>query len=156
MSDENNNTGNVPQENSGGAPQETKGNAALQVLTTLKNNPKALYALLGAVAAVSLVVALSGGGDGVQVKTGITPGQTVALQNPNGGETQLNTIPGLVSVAVTEEDEKQIVCHVQGGTSVVVEEEQVIVALPFVKVQVKEGPCQGKSGWVSKINIQAK
>jgi len=148
MSDEKNNPGTDEKKN--------PGNAVQNIIATLKDNPKAIYAVIGALAVIGLVMALGGGGGQVQVKTAAAPGQTIVLQNPNGGDTQLNAIPGLVSVAQSEEDEKQIVCHVAAGTPAVVEEEQSVVGLPFVKVQVKDGPCQGKSGWASKINIQAR
>lgn len=162
MADENNNTGAAPQQDAGEAPKteapkvEAAANAAAGLLTTLKNNPKALYALIGAVAVISLAIALGGGGGGVEVKTALSTGQAVLLQNPNGGETQLNVMPALVSVAVTEEDEKQIVCRVPAGTGAVVLEEQVVANLPFVKVKVTDGPCQGQSGWASKVNLQGK
>lgn len=131
--------------------------AAQKMLGTFKSNPKILYVVVGAAAIIGLVLALSGGSGETQVaKTAVAVGQSVTLQNPNGGDTQLNAIPQLVSVAMTEEDDKQIVCHVSPGTRGVVEAEQVVGALQFVKVRVSEGPCQGNAGWVAKINVQAK
>lgn len=131
------------------------GNAAQGIVATLKSNPKVLYVAGGAGVIVALLLALGGGG-GEQAKAIVTvaPGQTVTVTNPNGGETQLNALPGLVSAAQTEDDEKQIICHVAAGTQATVVEEQSAGALPFVKLQVKDGPCQGNSGWTAKINIK--
>lgn len=140
MSNENNEAGNAAQPS---------------LIANLKSNPKVLYVAGGAAVIVALLLALGGGG-GEQVKpiAAVTPGQTVTVANPNGGEIQLNVLPGLVSAAQTEEDEKQIVCHVASGNQATVVEEQTTGALSFVKVQVKDGPCQGKSGWTAKINIK--
>jgi hypothetical protein len=132
-------------------------NAAQNMMSSFKANPKILYVVIGAAAVIGLVLGLSGGsGEGQAPKAAISVGQSVSLLNPNGGDTQLNAIPQLVSVAITEEDDKQIVCHVAPGTHGVVEAEQSVGALQFVRVKVTEGPCQGNAGWVAKINIQAK
>lgn len=133
------------------------GGAASSILSSFQSNPKILYVVIGAAAVIGLVLALSGGGSETQVaKANVTVGQAVVLKNPNGGDTQLNALPQLTSVAMTEEDDKQIVCHVSPGTSGIVEAEQVSGALQFVKVKVTEGPCQGNGGWVAKINVQPK
>lgn len=141
MSTEKNEAGNVAQPS---------------MIENLKSNPKVLYVAAGAAVVVGLLLALGGGGGGEPAKTiaAISPGQTVTVANPNGGETQLNALPTLVSVAQTEEDEKQIVCRVAAGTQATVLEEQSAGALSFVKIQIKDGPCQGNSGWTAKINIK--
>ncbi|MCU0735215.1 MAG: hypothetical protein MUF20_06790 [Methylotetracoccus sp.] len=126
------------------------------MIENLKSNPKVLYVAVGAVVIVGLLLALSGGGGGQQVKTiaAVAPGQTVTVSNPNGGETQLNALPTLVSAAQTEEDEKQIVCRVAQGTQATVVDEQSAGGLSFVRIQIKDGPCQGNAGWTPKINIK--
>lgn len=134
------------------------GKAPSGIVATLKSNPKALYVLGGAAVVVVVLLVLGGGGGGssqpAKVMATLAPGQAVTISNPNGGDTQLNALPGLVSAAQSEEDEKQIVCHVATGTRATVVEEQAAGPLAFVKVQVKEGPCQGNSGWTAKINIK--
>lgn len=131
------------------------GNAAQGMVAALKSNPKVLYVAGGAAVIVALLLAFGGGGsEPAKAMATVAPGQSVTVVNPNGGETQLNALPGLVSAAQTEEDEKQIVCHVASGTQATVVEEQSAGALPFVKLQVKDGPCQGNSGWTAKINIK--
>jgi hypothetical protein len=124
------------------------------VLNTLKSNPKALYAAIGAVVVIILVLAMSGGGEEVQIKTSVSVGQQVTLDNPNGGGSHLTTTPGLVSTSEAEEDQEQSVCVTKAGTKGTVEEEMVVGQLPFVKVKVLDGDCQGKSGWTSKVNVK--
>ncbi|MGX2040109.1 hypothetical protein ACWJKU_08245 [Methylocaldum sp. MU1018] len=128
--------------------------AAEGLLNTLKSNPKAIYAAIGAVVVIILVLAMSGGGEKVQIKTAVSVGQQVALENPNGGSSHLTTMPGLMSTSEAEEDQEQSVCITKAGTKATVEEETVVGQLPFVKVKVLDGDCQGKSGWTSKINIK--
>jgi hypothetical protein len=131
------------------------GSAALNIVDTLKNNPKALYALGGAIAIGILAMALGGGGDGqVHVKTAVSSGQTISLENPNGGLSHLTMAPGLVTASDAEEDKDTDVCMAVAGTKASVEEEQIVGQLPFVKVKVLDGECQGKTGWTSKVNIK--
>ena len=131
------------------------GNGAQNLINTLKSNPKALYALIGAAVVVFLATGITGGGSGqVEVKTAVTAGQSVALTNPNGGLSHLTNSPGLVSASDAEEDSESNVCTAPAGTQATVEEEQIVGMLPFVKVKVTSGDCAGKSGWTSKINIK--
>jgi len=126
------------------------------LLKTLKSNPKAMYAAVGALAVVVLVL-MMGGDDGVeQVKSGaISPGQTVTVRNPNVGDTWLTVVPKMGSED-TGEEKDQYICLVKGGATATVDEEAVITYIPYVKVTVKSGECQGKSGWTPKVNVAAK
>lgn len=134
---------------------KSAGNAAPNVLEVLKTNPTARYVLIGA-AAVALLAMFMGGGSEVQQKapTTVTTGQSVTLENPNGGMSQLTMAPGLISTSDAEEDKDQNVCIAEPGNKGTVEEEQVVGLLSFVKVKVAEGNCQGKTGWTSKINLK--
>jgi len=158
MSDENNEAGNVtPAVESPAASRtaETVAPAAGGMLANIKSNPKVFYVAAGAAVIVAVLLMISGG-DGEQAKmiASVAPGQTVTIANPNGGDAQLNALPTLVSVAQTEEDEKQIVCRVAPGTQATVLEEQSAGMLAFVRLKVATGPCQGNSGWTPKINIK--
>ncbi|BBA32593.1 uncharacterized protein sS8_0628 [Methylocaldum marinum] len=128
--------------------------AAVSVLDTLKSNPKALYAAIGAAVVVVLILAMSGGGEEMQITTAVTVGQQVTLDNPNGGGSHLTVVPGLMSTSEAEDDQDQSVCVTKAGTKATVEEEMVVGQLPFVKVKVLDGDCQGKSGWTSKVNVK--
>ncbi|MGZ8218237.1 hypothetical protein [Methylomagnum sp.] len=127
------------------------------LVNTLKTNRTAQIVVGGAVAlVVFLTVMGGGGGDGkAQVKASVSVGQSVVLENPNGGNSQLTLAPGLVGASDAEEDKDQNVCLAKAGTKGTVQEEQVVGMLPFVKVKVTEGECQGKEGWTSKVNIKA-
>lgn len=139
---------------------EDKSNAVQNIVETLKTNPKARYALIGAAVVVVLALALGGGGEVQQrAPATVATGQSVTLENPNGGNSHLTIQPGLVSVADPEEDKEQTVCMAKAGTQARVQEEQLVAVpgggqLPFVKIEVNDGECKGKSGWVSKINIK--
>lgn len=129
--------------------------AAQGVLETLKTNPKARYALIGAVVVVILASFMGGGEEVTKVNTAaVSIGQTVTVENPNGGNSQLTTAPGMMGVA-DPEDTDQNVCLVKGAAKGTIEEEQIAGMLSYVKVKMIEGDCQGKAGWTSKINIKA-
>ncbi len=136
---------------------EDNSNAVAGIINTLKTNPKALYALIGAIAVGSLTIAMTGGGEGgkVQVKAAVSLGQSVTLENPNGGLSHLTATPGLISASDSEEDSDLNICQAPSGSHATVEEEQVVGLLPFVKVAVTDGDCQGKTGWTSKVNVKA-
>ncbi|MDF9391664.1 MULTISPECIES: hypothetical protein [Methylococcus] len=135
----------------------SEGSAKANILDTLKANPKALYAIGGAVVVILLALAMGGGGSGeVQVKTAVQVGQTVVVSNPNVGDSQLTAAPGLMNVASGEEEnDEQKICVVKSGTRATVEEESIVGALPFVKLKILDGACEGKSGWTSKVNVSA-
>lgn len=136
---------------------EDNSNAVAGIINTLKTNPKALYALIGAIAIGSLTLAMTGGGEAgkVQVKANVSLGQSVTLDNPNGGLSHLTATPGLISASDDEEDGDLNICRAPSGSHGTVEEEQVVGMLPFVKVAVTDGECQGKTGWTSKVNVRA-
>lgn len=130
--------------------------AAQGIVETLKTNPTARYVLIGAIVVAILAMLMGGGEDVKKVPTAVVSvGSAVTLDNPNGGNSHLTTVPGLVSASDAEEDKDQSVCLAKAGTKATVEEEQVVGMLPFVKVKVLEGDCQGKSGWTSKVNVKA-
>lgn len=132
------------------------GNAAAGALSAIKNNPKALYGLIGAIVVGSLALALSGGDDSKAVaKAAITKGQSVVLENPNGGLSHVTAAPGMMGAQTAEEDVEQDICVAESGTPATVEDEQVTGMLPYVKVAITGGPCQGKSGWTTKVNVKA-
>lgn len=135
---------------------EENKNAGAAMFRNLQNNPKLLYILIGVVAVGSLTMALTGGGDGgkVQIQATISSGQSVTLNNPNGGLSHLTATPGLISASDAEEDSDLNVCKAPAGSHGTVEEETVVGLLPFVKVAVTDGECQGKTGWTSKVNVR--
>jgi hypothetical protein len=128
--------------------------AAEGLLATLKTNRKAQYALGAIIVAVVLAV-LGGGGDGATKvqQAAVSIGQSVTVENPNGGNSQLTVAPGMIGASDPEDTESNV-CLVKGAAKGTIEEEQVAGMLAYVKVKMTEGECQGKSGWTSKINIK--
>ncbi|BBL75698.1 hypothetical protein [Methylomagnum ishizawai] len=125
------------------------------LLETLKTNRNAQYALGGAVVVVILASFMGGGDEVTKVNTAaVAIGQTVTVENPNGGNSQLTLAPGMMGAA-DPDDTEQNVCLVKGAAKGTIEEEQIAGLLSYVKVKMLEGDCQGKSGWTSKINIKA-
>jgi hypothetical protein len=136
--------------------KENTGNAVAGIVETLKTNPKVLYGAIGGVVVIMLGLAMGGGGEGEKVKVAsIGPGQTVTLENPNGGLSHLTAVPGMQSASEAEENQEVSICVAAGGTRASVEEEQMVGMLPYVKLKVIDGDCQGKTGWTSKVNIKA-
>lgn len=136
--------------------EENKSNNALAgVIETLKTNPKAMYAAIGGVVVVILGLAMGGGEGKKAAVAAVGAGQTITLENPNGGNSHLTAVPGMQSASEAEENQEVSVCVAPGGTRATVEEEQMVGQLPYVKLKVLDGDCQGKSGWTSKINIKA-
>jgi len=88
-------------------------------------------------------------------KAAITKGQSVVLENPNGGLSHVTAAPGMMGAQTAEEDVEQDICVAVPGTPATVEDEQVTGMLPYVKVAITGGPCQGKSGWTTKVNVKA-
>ena len=136
-------------------PELGKGNDASNIVSALKGNPKALYGLIGAIAIVTLGLALFGGNESkVTVNAVFSKGQTVVLENPNGGLSHVTAAPGMMGAQTAEEDVEQDICVANPGTHGTVEDEQVTGLLPYIKVAITDGPCQGKSGWTSKVNVK--
>jgi hypothetical protein len=136
-------------------PEPGKSGEENSILSAIKGNPKALYGLIAAIAIVTLGLALFGGGESkVVVNTAISKGQSVVLENPNGGLSHVTAAPGMMGAQTAEEDVEQDICVANSGTHATVEDEQVTGLLPYVKVAISDGPCQGKSGWTSKVNVK--
>ena len=123
-------------------------------LSALTANPKVLYAVGGAVVLAGVAIMMSGGSTVEQRKvTTISMGQSVTLTNPNGGNSHITAAPGLVGASAAEEDQDSSICLAPAGTTATIEEEQVTGQVPFVKVKISGGECDGKTGWTSKFNV---
>jgi len=131
------------------------GAAAQKVIEVLKTNATARYAAIGGAAAIMLGIFMSGGDGGTKMAAvQLSAGQTVTVENPNGGNSMLAVAPGMMAVA-DPEDTEQNVCLVKGAAKGKVEEEQVAGMLSYVKVTMTDGECKGKTGWTSKTNVRA-
>ncbi len=111
--------------------------------------------LAGLVALSSAALVLSGcGDDKTSGPIALSNGQSITLENPNGGLSHLTSGPGILSASVAEEDREQTICTAQAGTHGTIEEQQVIDLLSYVKIKITDGECEGKTGWTSKTNIK--
>jgi hypothetical protein len=136
-------------------PGNFSGNADASKANALKN-PKVIGAIAGAVVIGALAMALTGGDEAKSsARLMLSSGQAVTLENPNGGLSHITAGPGMMSASVSEEDKDQSICTASAGTRGVVEEQQVIDMLSYVKVKINDGDCQGKSGWTSVTNVKA-
>jgi hypothetical protein len=145
------------EENPTMSEENNSNNSVAGLIDTLKTNPKAKYAAIGAVVVVLyLMMGGRSGDEGVtQIKSApITVGQTVTIKNPNVGNTILVPVPGKLGSADNEEDDTIVCRHVVAGTSATVEEENTVNYITFVKVTLKDGECAGKTGWLPKVNIK--
>jgi hypothetical protein len=115
-----------------------------------QSNPMALYGAIAVIVVGALFLATSGGG-GAKVNVSVSPGQTVTLENPNGGKSLIDSAAGTFS---TREDSESFVCYADKGTQAKVVEEINASGLPFVKVELVGGACAGKSGFTAKTNIK--
>jgi hypothetical protein len=155
MSEENNESKGTSESKN---PLETVQNIGAVLANLQQNNPKALYGgIAGLVIVLWFLMSGSGGGD-VKVSVKVGPGQTVTLNNPNGGKSLIDEQPG--NFSMNAEDEKSFICYAEANTSAKVLDETMIptmggASLPFVKVEITSGSCQGKSGWTSKTNIKS-
>ena len=131
-------------------------NIGAKVNDLRQSNPKVFYGGLGAVVILVLFLLIGGSGTGQapQVKATLTVGESYRLVNPNGGEVLLVAVPGQFSSVDYDEEDSQNICLVDSGTRVVLQEETFINYIHYVKVQPSNGPCKGKSGWTSKVNIK--
>ena len=115
-----------------------------------QSNPMALYGAIGVIVVGALFLAMSGGG-GVKVNVSVSPGQTITLENPNGGKSLIDSAAGTFS---TREDSESFVCYADKGTQAKVVEEVNANGLPFVRVELVNGACAGKVGFTAKTNIK--
>ena len=60
-----------------------------------------------------------------------------------------------MSASDSEEDSDLNICKAPAGSHGTVEEETVVGLLPYVKIAVTDGECQGKTGWTAKINVRS-
>ena len=135
---------------------EAAGKAVQNLLATLKANPKLLVGLVGGIAIGGLALNLMGGSDSRPiVNAAMASGQSVTIENPNGGLSHITAAPGMMSASVSEEDVDQSICTARPGTHGVVEEVQVIDLLQYVKVKITDGDCAGKTGWTTRTNLKA-
>ncbi|WP_027158214.1 hypothetical protein [Methylobacter luteus] len=142
------------------------GNLVSSILNLKEKNPKVFFGAIGGVV-VLLIIIMASGGDSSSSVSGpaiknLVVGQKYVLKSPNtydkAATIRLVAVPGTIAAYDdTEEDDRTGVCkHMPQGTPVTVTDLQDFSGKKnaFAKVQMLEGECQGKDGWVLSINVQ--
>jgi hypothetical protein len=125
-------------------------------LASLTSNPTVLYGAIAGVAVLGLSYLFFSSNSDAEIRNvTLSSGQSVVLENPNGGLSHITAGPGMMSASVSEEDRDQSICTATPGTHGVVEELQIVESLAYVKVRLTDGGCEGKSGWTTKMNVRA-
>lgn len=139
-----------------GNNDQSGGNQSLPLMSGLKENPKAVYGVAGLLAAGILAYLFAGANSQPETRNlAISQGQSITIENPNGGLSHITAGPGMMSASVSEEDKEQSICTAQPGTQAVIEDQQVIDLLQYVKIRITNGDCEGKTGWTTKTNIRS-
>lgn len=122
-----------------------------------KKNPYVVYAGLGAIAAIlAYLILAKGSTKGIPVQIDVAVGQSYIVENPNVGDTLLVAQPGVLSSADSQEDESKNICVVPKGSKATVTEISGAMGIPnlYVKLQITDGSCAGKTGWTTKANLK--
>jgi len=142
------------------------GNLISSILSLKEKNPKVFFGAIGGIV-VLLIIIMASGGDSTPSVSGpaaknVVVGQKYVLKSPNtydkSSTIRLVAVPGTIAAYDdTEEDDRNGLCkHMPQGTPVTVTDLQDFSGKrnAFAKVQMLEGECQGKDGWVLSINLQ--
>lgn len=93
-----------------------------------------------------------GGEDAVSAKVVI--GQTYTVHNPNGGKTLLTSVPTFSSADYAGDDTVNV-CVVDSGSRAKLNERTIVNYINYIRLEIIDGNCQGKSGWTSTVNIKS-
>jgi hypothetical protein len=142
------------------------GNLISSMSSLKEKNPKVFFGAIGGVVVLLVIVMMSGGGSSKSVSgpaiKNLVVGQKYVLKSPNtydkAATIRLVAVPGTIAAYDdTEEDDRNAACkHMPQGTPVTVTDLQDFSGKKnaFAKVQMLEGECQGRDGWVLSINVQ--
>lgn len=142
------------------------GNLISSMSSLKEKNPKVFFGAIGGIV-VLLIIVMASGGDSTPSVSGpaaknLVIGQKYVLKSPNtydqSSTIRLVAVPGTIAAYDdTEEDDRNAACkHMPQGTPVIVTDLQDFSGKKnaFAKVQMLEGECQGRDGWVLSINLQ--
>jgi hypothetical protein len=131
------------------------GNLISSMSSLKEKNPKVFFGAIGGVVVLLVIVMMSGGGSSKSVSgpaiKNLVVGQKYVLKSPNtydkAATIRLVAVPGTIAAYDdTEEDDRNAACkHMPDFSG---------KKNAFAKVQMLEGECQGRDGWVLSINVQ--
>lgn len=142
------------------------GNALATVMELKNSNPKVFFGAIGAVVVILLFVMISGGESKKLPKTAfanLSVGQQYTLKSANrteeGSTVSMVAVPGTIAAFddSEEDDGSEASCRQQPeGTAVKVLELQDFHGkkAAFANVEVLDGECAGRKGWVLSIDIE--
>ncbi len=142
------------------------GNALAKVMELKDSSPKVFFGAIGAVVVLLLIVMMSGGSDKKLPKAAsknLSVGQQYTLKSANrteeGSTVSMVAVPGTIAAFddSEEEDGSEASCRQQAaGTAVKVLELQDFHGKKdaFAHVEVLDGECSGRKGWVLAIDMQ--
>lgn len=136
-----------------------KSTAVAQSIDSLKKlSPKIQAAIGVGVLVLGWLIFSPSGNLGQRTIVETQKGDRYIVENPNGSTVKLTKAPG-VSGGMTDSAEDEgiddsIVCLVKDAPHGTVENVTLGgLGLRFVKVQITEGICKDKSGWVNAVNL---
>lgn len=122
------------------------------LLNLREDNPKVFYGGIAAVVVVFLLIVITPGGKDVESQA-FSMNSTYTFSNPNGGNILLTAVPTFSSADYVGEDSINI-CTVKPGAQGKLIEKRVVNYIPYIRLEVMNGDCQGKKGWTSSVNIK--
>ncbi|WP_305908243.1 hypothetical protein Q9L42_011610 [Methylomarinum sp. Ch1-1] len=147
-----------------GEEKNALNNILASIMEIKESKPKVFYGGIGAVVLVLIIILMSGGSDKelpVHQAKNIVVGQNYVLKSANAAlptaPVRLVSVPGSMAAYDDTEEEDRTGCkQIAPGTPVKVVQTQDAFGKKdaFVQVEMTDGECQGRKGWVLAINIQ--
>lgn len=146
--------------------QDQASNMIASIMQLKEDNPKVFFGAIGGVVLLLLIAMMSGGNSSPAVKgqemKSLVKGNKYVLKSANGQDAgatvRLVSSPdNIAAYDDTEEADRNTPCqHIRQGTSVTVLDLQDMYGTKnaFAKVQMEDGDCKGKDGWVLSIDVQ--
>ena len=145
------------------AASNAVGNIVSKVLELKESNPKVFFGGIGGLVVVILILMMSGGGSKKQLPVtsvvNAAVGQSYKLKGVNTYDPtatiRLVAVPGsMAAYDDTEGQDRVGGCkHMPQGTKVKVVQTQITGQVQYVEVEMLEGECAGKKGWVVSNNL---
>ncbi len=142
---------------------DIKDNVVSKAMALKESNPKVFFGGLGILALVVLSLLMSGGSDKKPLpaprNVNLSVGQTYELKGVNNVDpdatVRLVSVPGsMAAYDDTEEKDRTSTClHMPQQTKVKLKQLQVVTGAKYAQVEMIEGNCAGKTGWVISNNL---
>jgi ElaB/YqjD/DUF883 family membrane-anchored ribosome-binding protein len=143
------------------ASSEVKDNAVAKIMELKNSNPKAFFGGIGALVLVILIIMMSGGSNNplpVAKIVNVAVGQSYTLKGVNttdpSATVRLAAVPGSMAAYDDTEGEEDACKHIPQGTKVkAIQIQEVFGKAKMIEVEMLEGNCAGRKGWVFSNNL---